>query len=263
MCAIRQRPQHCFAMYPRQPAQYSDACCRSSGWPSGISLRPAAGVDLLQRHLFVLLQVAVLGTGTFGTVLRAVDTSVPAGQSVPADQRRQRKEVAIKLLPRGGVLLCSLVDYNLSRAHCCWPMSGRKCWCAWAEDEILLEGALNMSNSSGCRHCSSGTATLHGGNCNRPPVKLACTYRRQAASRMGHQRRADGKGGSFWGGGGHVGHVAVALPEGPPQGGDHVGHVAVSLPEGPPQKAARNLCGRHLLGQQQQVCSQSSVSQLL
>ena len=53
-------------------------------------------MKLLQRHLLMMLQVAVLGTGTFGTVLRAVDTSVPAGQ------RRQRKEVAIKLLPRGG-----------------------------------------------------------------------------------------------------------------------------------------------------------------
>ena len=107
--------------YSRPPAQYGDpCCCRSSSWQSGIMLRPAAGVDRLQRHLCLLLQVAVLGTGTFGTVLRAVDTSVPAGQ------RRQRKEVAIKLLPRGetgavrgsdcwhAVFLCSLRDYNLS-----------------------------------------------------------------------------------------------------------------------------------------------------
>lgn len=90
---VCQQAQHRTALCARQPVQYCDPCCciAAGSW----ALR-SGEQQMVQRHLFMLLQVAVLGTGTFGTVLRAVDTSVPAGQ------RRQRKEVAIKLLPRGG-----------------------------------------------------------------------------------------------------------------------------------------------------------------
>ena len=139
----------------RQPAQYREPCCCSSSWQSGIMLRPAS-VNLLQRHLFVMLQVAVLGTGTFGTVLRAVDTLVPAGQ------RRQRKEVAIKLLPRGGtgsqglcLPSCRVVvpSRTLQPVHncCCWHVSAGSV----PGQRMSLKGAQQLSKTSQVYHFSS------------------------------------------------------------------------------------------------------------